>query len=180
LSLRLLYRWRDGMGARTHRRNYATFRWLRGWIRRRLVLPTSLVRVLVVDDFEPWRRQICSLLQTRPELRVIAEAGDGLEAVQKATELQPDLILLDIGLPKLNGIEASHQISRLVPSAKILFVSQNYDLDVATAASSNGAKGFVRKENVRKDLLPAVEAVLLGGRFVSRGLHAEALPQAKI
>lgn len=142
-------------------------------------MPTSLVRILVVDDFEPWRRQICSLLQTRPELHVIAEAGDGLEAVQKATELQPDLILLDIGLPKLNGIEASHQISILVPSATILFVSQQNDADM-TEALSNGARGYVRKENARKDLLPAVEAVLRGDHFLSRGLHAEELPQAII
>jgi DNA-binding NarL/FixJ family response regulator len=87
------------------------------------------------------------------------------------------LILLDIGLPTLNGIDAAHQISRLVPAAKVLFVSQNNDADVVMAASSNGAKGYVRKENVLTDLLPAVDAVLRGDRFVSSGLHTEELSQ---
>ena len=135
--------------------------------------------VLVVDDYEPFRRFICSTLRNRTELQVICEASDGLEAVKKAEELQPDLILLDIGLPTLNGIEAAHRISRLAPAAKILFVSMNNDTDVVTAALSNGAKGYVRKENAQTDLLPAIEAVLRGDRFVSKGFHAEESPQAK-
>ena len=136
-------------------------------------------RVLVVEDNEPFRRFVCSALGKRPELQIVGEASDGLQAVQKAEELQPDLILLDIGLPTLSGIEAACQISRLVPAANVLFVSQNNDADVVTAALSNGAKGYVRKENAKTDLLPAVEAVLRGDRFVSRGLHTEKLPQAK-
>jgi DNA-binding NarL/FixJ family response regulator len=106
----------------------------------------------------------------RPELQVIGEASDGFQAVQKADELQPDLILLDIGLPKLNGIEAAHRISRLVPSAKILFISQESDTDVVAAALSNGAKGYLRKQNANSELLSAVEAVLQGDRFVSEEL----------
>jgi len=134
--------------------------------------------VLVVEDFEPFRHFICSTLGERPELQIVGEASDGLQAVQKAEELQPDLILLDIGLPTLSGIEAACRISRVAPAAKVLFVSQNHDADVVTAALSNGAKGYVRKENAKKDLLPAVEAVLRGDRFVSRGLHTEESPQA--
>ena len=101
----------------------------------------SKVRALVVDDFEPFRQFTVSMLQTKQEFQVVGEASDGLEAVQKAEELQPDLILLDIGLPTLNGIEAAHRISRLVPGAKILFVSQENDTDLIAAALSNGAKG---------------------------------------
>jgi DNA-binding NarL/FixJ family response regulator len=137
------------------------------------------VGVLVVEDYEPFRRFICSTLGKRPELQILGEASNGLRAVQKAEELRPDLILLDIGLPTLNGIEAAHQISRLVPAAKVLFVSQNNDADVVKAALSDGAKGYVRKENALTDLLPAIEAVLRGDRFVSRGLHTKELPQAK-
>ena len=92
------------------------------------------VRVLVVDDFEPWRQQVCSMLQTRPELPVVAEAGDGLEAVQKAQELKPDLILLDIGLPNLNGLEAANRIRQVAPDASIIFLTQNNDKDVVRAA----------------------------------------------
>ncbi len=137
------------------------------------------VGVLVVEDYEPFRRFICSTLRKRPELQIVGEASDGLQAVQKAQELQPDLILLDIGLPTLNGIEAAHQISRLVPAAKILFVSQNSDAEVIRAALGNGAKGYVRKQNAQTDLLTAVEAVLRGDRFVSRGLHTDESPRTK-
>ena len=104
--------------------------------------PLSLIRILIVDDFEDWRRQVHSLLQARPEWQVIAEASDGSEAVQKAEELKPDLILLDIGLPKLNGIEAARQIRQRSPSSKIIFLSQNNDLDVVQAALSTGASGL--------------------------------------
>jgi DNA-binding NarL/FixJ family response regulator len=135
--------------------------------------------VLVVEDYEPFRRFICSTLGKRPELRIVGEALDGLQAVQKAKGLQPDLILLDIGLPRLNGIEAACQISRLIPAARILFVSQNNDAAVVTVALSNGAKGYVRKSNAGTDLLPAIEAILRGDRFVSKGLHAEELSRAK-
>jgi DNA-binding NarL/FixJ family response regulator len=135
--------------------------------------------VLIVEDFEPFRRFICSTLRNRTELQVICEASDGLEAVKKAEELQPDLILLDIGLPTLDGIEAACRISRRVPGAKVLFVSMSNDTDVVTLALSNGAKGYVRKENAQTDLLPAIEAVLRGDRFVSKGFHTEESPQAK-
>lgn len=85
-------------------------------------MPT--VRVLVVDDYEPFRRFVCSTLRKRPELQIIGEASDGLEAVHKAEDMQPDLIVLDIGLPTLDGIEAARRIRKLSPQSKILFVSQ--------------------------------------------------------
>jgi DNA-binding NarL/FixJ family response regulator len=135
--------------------------------------------VLVVEDYEPFRRFICSTLEKRPELQIVGEASDGLEAVKKAWDLQPNLVLLDIGLPTINGIEAAHRISRLVPGAIILFVSQNGDPEVVAAALSNGAKGYVRKQKANTELLHAVETVLRGDRFVSRGFHTEEVPQAK-
>jgi DNA-binding NarL/FixJ family response regulator len=130
----------------------------------------SLVRVLLVDDNEPFKRLVCAMLQARAKFNVIGEASDGCQAVQKAEELQPDLILLDIGLPTLNGIEAAHKISRLAPQATILFVSQDNDKDVVAAALSNGAKGFVLKHDLNRELLPAVEAVLRGEHFTSTRL----------
>jgi len=132
--------------------------------------PPSQVRVLVVDDYEPFRRFVCSTLQKRPELQVIGEASDGLEAVQKAEELKPDLILLDIGLPTLDGIDASRRISMVVPGAKILVVTQNNDADVARAVLSDGASGYVLKLDANRELLRAVEVVLNGGQFVSTGV----------
>ena len=103
----------------------------------------------------------------RPELQVICEASDGAEAVQKAEELKPDLILLDIGLPKLNGLEAARRIRKLAPESKILFLSQETSGDLVQEALSLGARGYVVKTNAGSELLPAVEAVLRGGRFVS-------------
>jgi len=133
-------------------------------------MPSS-IRVLVVDDYEPFRRVVCSRLESRPDLEVIGEASDGLEAVEKAQALKPDLILLDIGLPSLNGIEAAQRISRLIPTATILFVSQISDADVVQEALSSGAIGYVWKQDAGTDLLPGVESALQGKRFVSSGIQ---------
>jgi len=128
-------------------------------------------RILVVEDFELFRRFICSALRQREELQIVGEASDGLEAVQKAEELQPDLILLDIGLPKLNGLEAARQAGRLAPVAKVLFLSQEVDRDVMREAFRLGGRGYVHKSRAQNDLLPAVEAVFRGESFVSSGLE---------
>ena len=98
---------------------------------------------------------------------MICEVSDGLEAVQKAEELKPDLILLDIGLPSLSGIEAARQIRELSPESKIIFVSQELSADVVQEALSTGANGYVFKTQAGNDLLAAVEAVILGKQFVS-------------
>jgi CheY-like chemotaxis protein len=103
-------------------------------------------------------------------LQIVGEASDGLEAVQKAEELQPDLIVLDIGLPTLNGIEAARRIRKLSPESKILFVSQESSADVAQEAFSLGALAYVVKAHAGSELLAAVEAVLEDRQFVSRGL----------
>ena len=130
----------------------------------------SPIRVLVVEDYEPWRRYFSTALQKQPELQVIGEVSDGLEAVQKAEELQPDLILLDIGLPTLNGIEAARRIRRVSPASRILFVSENRSADIAEEALSTGASGYVVKSDTGSELLPAVKAVLEGKRFISASL----------
>ena len=132
--------------------------------------PFCLIHILIVDDFKDWRRQVCLLLESRPECQVVAEASDGSEAVQQAQDLKPDIILLDIGLPKLNGIEAAQQIRQLSPNSKIIFLSQNKDPDVVRAALGTGALGYVRKTDARRELLPAVDAVLRGKQFVSSSL----------
>jgi DNA-binding NarL/FixJ family response regulator len=110
------------------------------------------------------------MLKTSLELHVVGEASDGLEAVQKAQELNPDLILLDIGLPNLNGIEAQSRLCRLVPGAKVLFLSQNNDAELVRAALSNGARGYVLKVDAGRELLNAIKAILRGERFVSSGI----------
>jgi len=130
-------------------------------------LRLSTVRILVVDDVVLFRQFVVELLEKRPELQVVGEASDGLEAIQKAIELRPDLILLDIGLPSLNGIEVARQMRSLVPESKIIFLTQESSADVVQEALGLGARGYVVKIKARVDLFAAVEAVLLGLTFVS-------------
>jgi DNA-binding NarL/FixJ family response regulator len=130
----------------------------------------AIVRILLVDDFERFRRFSRSTLQDEPELQVIAEVSDGLAAVEKVQQLQPDLILLDIGLPRLNGIEAARRIREISPTSKILFVSQDRSPEVVEEALSTGAGGYVVKSDGARELLAAVKAVLEGKRFISASL----------
>ncbi len=127
-------------------------------------------RVLIVDDFEPWRRFLLSRLLKWPPLQVVAEARDGREAVQKAQQLQPDLVLLDIGLSIMNGIEAARQIRQQAPNARILFCSQNLSPELAEEALRTGAGGYLVKSDAASDLLCAVTSVIQGKSFVSRSL----------
>jgi DNA-binding NarL/FixJ family response regulator len=130
-------------------------------------LKPSSTRILVVDDFEPWRRFACSTLRKEPGFQIVGEASDGLEAFQRAVELEPDLILLDIRLPSLNGIEAARRIHEMVPGAKIIFLSDESSVDVVQEAMSFGASGYVFKTMAASDLLTAVETVMSGLKFVS-------------
>lgn len=125
------------------------------------------IRVLVVDDYLPFRGLVRAALHNQAGLQVIGEAADGIEAVLKAQELQPDLIVLDIGLPALNGIEAVRRIRDLSPKSRILFLSANRSWDIAEQALRAGASGYVVKSAIPDELLSAVEAVLQGNRFVS-------------
>ena len=111
------------------------------------------------------------MLRAQPELRVIAEVADGLEAVQKAQDLTPDLILLDIGLPNLDGLEAAKRIHYVAPDAAIIFLTANSDKGVVRAALSTGAEGYVLKRDAGRELLTAVAVVLGGDDFVSSGIE---------
>jgi len=124
-------------------------------------------RVLVVDDYEPWRRHIAAALQETPRWKVVGEVADGLDAVHQAQALAPDLILLDISLPSLNGIEAARRILARDRSSRILFLSEQRSWDIAEEALSTGATGYILKSDAGRELLPAMEAALLGHRTVS-------------
>ena len=125
--------------------------------------------ILVVEDHPSFRKLICTALHRRAEFQTI-EAADGLEAVRKAEERQPDLILLDINLPKMHGFEVAKQIRRLAPHARLLFMSQESSSDIVRQALSLGAHGYIQKISAATDLLSAIDAVLAGQRFVSRSL----------
>jgi DNA-binding NarL/FixJ family response regulator len=133
------------------------------------------VRILLVDDYAPFRILVASKLEKQPGLHVVGLAADGLEAVQQAEKLQPDLVLLDIGLRKLNGIEAARQIRLVSPKSILLFLSANSSLEVAREALSTGARGYVMKVDVNGELLAAVYAVLTGEKFVSHRFSSDGL-----
>jgi DNA-binding NarL/FixJ family response regulator len=121
----------------------------------------------VVDDFESWRRFASSTLRKNPGLQVVGEASNELEAFQKAVELEPDLILMGIGVPSVNGIEAARRIREMVPEAKIIILSEEPSFEVVQKAMSLGASAFVIKTMVANELVTAVETVLAGTKFVS-------------
>jgi two-component system nitrate/nitrite response regulator NarL len=129
----------------------------------------SLVRILIVDDFDLWKGFVIARLRERPDLIIAGFASDGLQAVQKAKELQPDLILLDMMLPKLNGMEAARQIRGVAPLSKILFVSSESDLESVRTAFQAGGSGYVSKMEAAAGLLAGIDAVLRGEKFVSPG-----------
>lgn len=126
---------------------------------------------LVVEDFLPYRTFVSALLREELAFRVVSEASDGLEAVRRATELNPDLILLDIGLPGLNGIETARRLRELTPRSRIVFLSLEGSADVVEEALSSGALGYVHKSRAGKDLAPAIATVLDGKQFVSNAYH---------
>ena len=131
--------------------------------------PLAVTRILAVDDFEPYRLFVVSLLHERSDLKVICGVSNGLEAVQKAQEMKPDLILMDIGLPGLNGIEAARRIHTLAPNSKIIFLTQESSPEVVREAVILGARGYVLKSQAETDLLIAVDAVLQGKQFFNDG-----------
>jgi two-component system nitrate/nitrite response regulator NarL len=127
----------------------------------------SSIRILVVDDFKDWLRQVRLLLQPRPKSHVIAEASDGLEAVQKAEDLKPDLISARHRPPQIKWNRSRPADTTTLPSSKIIFLSQNSDLDVVRAALGTGALGYAHKSDARRELLLAMDAVLSGEQFTS-------------
>jgi DNA-binding NarL/FixJ family response regulator len=128
-------------------------------------MPSSTVSVLVVDDYEPFRRFVHSTLRKNPKVEIIGQASDGAEAVRQAEKLKPQLILLDIGLPTMNGIDAARQIRKLAPESKIIFVTQESSAETIQAAFKAGAMGYVLKSRACTDLMLAVEAVVSGKQF---------------
>jgi DNA-binding NarL/FixJ family response regulator len=132
---------------------------------------TSSFRILIADNFEPWLRFASSTLEKDESLQIVGMAGSGLEAVQKAIELKPDLVLLSLGLfPQTNGIEAARRIIKAVPGVKLLFATQIIDPDVITEALSNGAHGYILKMDAQRELLPAIRAIRRGEKFIGSGI----------
>src|SRR3954463_6435648 len=125
------------------------------------------LRILLVDDYAEWNRHTSEKLQNDLRYRVIGEVTDGLDALPAAERLKPDLVVLDIGLPRLNGIEVARRLLGCSPQSRILFLTENRCPEIAAAAIATGAYGYVVKSDAGTDLLPAIGAIAEGKTFVS-------------
>jgi DNA-binding NarL/FixJ family response regulator len=125
------------------------------------------VKVLVVDDYAPWRLFVSLALAVKSGVQIVGEAQDGLTAIQKASEIMPDVVILDIGLPDMSGIEVAQRILEMAPKTRIVFLTENTSRDIVRDALLTGAQGYVVKSFAAKDLVPAFEAVLIDCHFVS-------------
>ena len=123
-------------------------------------------RILLVDDCKQWRRVVHSILEAVPDFVIVGEAGDGLEAIEKTTTLFPDIVLLDVGMPLLNGIEAAPKIMQTCPQARIIFLTQEQDGEVRSAALATGAKAYLLKSNAAGELELTIEESLQKGSGV--------------
>ena len=128
------------------------------------------IRILLVSDVGSWRLSVSSMLRAEPSFEVVLETPDGLKAVQAAEKLQPAVVLLDIGRPGLNGMQAGGWIRRAVPCAKIVFLSMERDPDIVEAAWRLGAWGYVLKSDAAQELVAAIQSVVRGEKFLSRSL----------
>ncbi len=125
------------------------------------------LRILLADDHTVVRQGLRRVLEARPEWQVVAEAGDGREAVRLAEETKPDVAILDVAMPRLNGIEAVRQIARKVPDTRLLVLSMHADEAYVTQMLRAGASGYLLKDSADVDLLQAVDAVSAGKSFFS-------------
>ena len=130
----------------------------------------AAAKVLVVDDHAIVRRTVCGLISRDSTVEVICESVTGEDAVTKAKELQPDLILLDISLPGISGIEAARQIKKVSAKSRIIFLSQHDSLQMVMEGFKAGGHGYVTKGDAAHELIKAIQNVLQGIRFVSKGI----------
>ena len=137
---------------------------------------SGIIRILVVDDYGPWRHFVLSKVKQTSGLEVLGEATDGTEAIARALELKPDLILLDIGLPNRSGLEVARCLGEMLPGTKIIFLTQNHDAELMAHCLSHGGRGYVVKADAGSELLPAIEAVMRGTKYISERMKRSASP----
>jgi DNA-binding NarL/FixJ family response regulator len=129
------------------------------------------LQILLVDDCREWRQTLRSILEPIPYYQVVGEAGNALEGIEKAGQLQPDIVLLDIGMPILNGIEAAPRIRRASPKSKVIFVTQETNRDVRTAALEAGGEEYLLKSRTASELIPAIDGLSVAPQILANSSH---------
>ena len=137
------------------------------------------IRLIVVDDYDPLREKIKSFISAQPDIEVVGEAKDGETAVELAKELVPDVVLMDITLPKMSGIEAAGDILREKPDTQIIILSMHSNKHFAERAFKTGASGYVLKSSIFDNLIPAINAVTANEFFLSSGIKGVAIEDYK-
>jgi DNA-binding NarL/FixJ family response regulator len=135
-------------------------------------------RILIVDDHEIFRKGLSSLLEALPRFEICGEASNGLEAVEKAKELLPDVILMDISMPQIDGLQATGIIRKEAPNSRVVILSQHDSPHMLSAAMKAGASAYVTKSQVSHLLLAAIEAVIQGQPFTWNApvTHSDLIP----
>lgn len=139
---------------------------MREGIKETQMAERTAVQVLVVDDFRPWQHFVGGHLRGHPDIRIVSIASNVLEAMQKAHELQPDLVLLDVGLAELNGIPTARKILEVAPRSAVLFLSERSKLHVEHTALTAGVQGYILKSKQTRDLRRVMKDLLHGPSFV--------------
>lgn len=134
-------------------------------------------KILIVDDHEVVRQGIKTILRSRPQWEVVGEAVNGRDAIEKAKSLDPDVIIMDITMPEMSGIEATREISKMKLRSAVLVFTMHESKNLATTVQEAGARGFVLKSHAARDLLEALESLMGGGTFF--GPDAGKAPKAK-
>jgi DNA-binding NarL/FixJ family response regulator len=137
------------------------------------------IRVLLIDDYDTFRRRVAALFGQWHGFQVVGEATDGAQGIQKVAELKPDLVIVDIALPKLNGIEVTRQIRSVSPDSKVVFLTGNDFPEVAREALDAGANAYVVKSDAANELFLAVEAARRGEQYVSKRLAGRGVIREK-
>lgn len=130
----------------------------------------SIAKILIVDDFRHWHDFLLEVLESEKDFNIIGFASNGEDAVKKAAELEPDIILMDVSMPRMNGFEASNSIRSVSPNSRIVFVSEHRGPELIQTAFDVGGSGYVLKSDINIDLIPGMRAVLEGRQFVSGSL----------
>lgn len=136
-------------------------------------IPAPMLDILLIDDHEPTRREVCGLIEGEPDLSVVGQSTNAKEGLDKAEQLEPAVIIMDLAMPGMNGLAATRYLMERHPRSRVVVLSNHVGHDLVQLALAAGAKGYVRKDHAYEELVPAVRAVGEDRHFLGAGLEEE-------